>query len=166
MRWRFGSRPGGFDRVHIRFCGNGYWRFRSYIGSLWKSPKVTKGLLPHHSVPRLGSACHNEGIAPGARRHRPSMPRCPLRNACVRPLGKGQADPKPKQQQKQQQKQSNSNSNGKIKRSQSAAAPTGKRVRVSSGRPVGRLAFDLDAPPPREAEWRFCVVGNPAWMPG
>ena len=27
-------------------------------------------------------------------------------------------------------------------------------------------AFDLDAPPPREAEWRFCAVGNPAWMPG
>jgi hypothetical protein len=24
-------------------------------------------------------------------------------------------------------------------------------------------AFDLDAPPPH-AEWRFCVVGNPAWM--
>jgi hypothetical protein len=21
-------------------------------------------------------------------------------------------------------------------------------------------------PPPREAEWRFCAVGNPAWMPG
>jgi hypothetical protein len=20
--------------------------------------------------------------------------------------------------------------------------------------------------PPREAEWRFCAVGNPAWMPG
>ena len=27
-------------------------------------------------------------------------------------------------------------------------------------------AVDLDAPRPREAEWRFCAVGNPAWMPG
>ncbi|MNR10532.1 hypothetical protein D3C85_1267890 [compost metagenome] len=24
----------------------------------------------------------------------------------------------------------------------------------------------LRCTPPREAEWRFCVVGNPAWMPG
>jgi hypothetical protein len=29
--------------------------------------------LPLHSVPRLGSACPHSGIAPGARRHRPSM---------------------------------------------------------------------------------------------
>jgi hypothetical protein len=29
--------------------------------------------LPLHSVPRLGSACPYSGIAPGARRHRPSM---------------------------------------------------------------------------------------------
>jgi hypothetical protein len=27
------------------------------------------------------------------------------------------------------------------------------------------LAFDLDLPH-RKAERRFCVVGNPAWMPG
>ena len=31
---------------------------------------------------------------------------------------------------------------------------------------VSSPALDLDAPPPREAEWRFCAVGNPAWMPG
>ncbi|WP_230153556.1 nucleoid-structuring protein H-NS [Pseudomonas brassicacearum] len=29
--------------------------------------------MPHHSVPRLGSACPNEGIAPWARREGPSM---------------------------------------------------------------------------------------------
>ena len=29
--------------------------------------------MPLHSVPRLGSACPHSGIAPGARRHRPSM---------------------------------------------------------------------------------------------
>ncbi|CAH0291260.1 hypothetical protein SRABI06_04234 [Pseudomonas brassicacearum] len=26
--------------VYIRFCGNGYWRFRSYSGSLLKSPEA------------------------------------------------------------------------------------------------------------------------------
>ncbi|EJM87840.1 hypothetical protein PMI34_03450, partial [Pseudomonas sp. GM74] len=35
-----------FEGVHIRFCGNGYLGFRPYGGSLWKSPKVTKGHLP------------------------------------------------------------------------------------------------------------------------
>ncbi|WNZ77820.1 nucleoid-structuring protein H-NS [Pseudomonas sp. P105] len=29
--------------------------------------------LPHHSAPRLGSVCPNEGIAPWARREGPSM---------------------------------------------------------------------------------------------
>ena len=51
-----------------------------------ESPKVSKGLLPHHSVPRLGSACPQPGIAPWARRDRPSMavsrlPRHPCRGA-------------------------------------------------------------------------------------
>ncbi len=52
--------------VHIRCCGHGGYRFRSYSGSLWKSPKVTKGLLPHHSAPRLGSVCPNAGLNPWA----------------------------------------------------------------------------------------------------
>ncbi len=68
-------------------------------GHFWKSrepdqPKVTKNALPHHLVPRLGSACLNEGIAPwAAAKGHPwpsaaipaSMPGCPLHNACVRP---------------------------------------------------------------------------------
>ena len=54
------------DRVHIRFFGNGGLWFRPYGGSLWKSPKVTKGLLPHHSAPRLGSVCPNPGLNPWA----------------------------------------------------------------------------------------------------
>ncbi|WP_447772916.1 nucleoid-structuring protein H-NS [Pseudomonas kilonensis] len=29
--------------------------------------------MPHHSVPRLGSACPHSGIAPWARREGPSM---------------------------------------------------------------------------------------------
>ena len=56
----------GSDRVHIRFCGNGHLGFRPDGGSLWKSPKVTKGLLPHHSAPRLGSVCPNAGLNPWA----------------------------------------------------------------------------------------------------
>ncbi|MNN55669.1 hypothetical protein D3C81_1705580 [compost metagenome] len=32
-----------------------------------------------------------------------------------------------------------------------------------AGRPPRVLLILL---PPREAEWRFCAVGNPAWMPG
>ncbi|OPG69401.1 hypothetical protein B1219_25000 [Pseudomonas ogarae] len=57
--------------VYIRCCGNGGLGFRPDGGSLSKSAKVTKALLPHHSVPRLGSACLNEGIAnAGVRAHR------------------------------------------------------------------------------------------------
>ena len=72
--------------VHIRCCGHGGYWFRPYGGSLWKSAKVSKTLLPHHSVPRLGSACPQSGIAPWARRDRPSMavsrlPRHPCRGA-------------------------------------------------------------------------------------
>ncbi|CAH0171800.1 hypothetical protein SRABI06_01220 [Pseudomonas brassicacearum] len=59
--------------VYIRYFGNGGWRFRSYSGSLSKSAKVTKALLPHHSAPRLGSVCPHSGIAPWARREGPSM---------------------------------------------------------------------------------------------
>nr|BFD41081.1 hypothetical protein FFPRI1PSEUD_25800 [Pseudomonas sp. FFPRI_1] len=36
-------------------------------------PKVSKGFLPPHPAPRLGSAFPHSGIAPGARRPRPSM---------------------------------------------------------------------------------------------
>ena len=56
----------GVERVHIRCCGNGGLGFRPDGGSLWKSPKVSKGLLPHHSVPRLGSVCPNAGLNPWA----------------------------------------------------------------------------------------------------
>ena len=64
---------------------------------------------PHHSVPRLGSACPNVGIAPwAAAKGHPwpsaatsaSMPRCPLRNTCVRPawlMGRRDRDQDPKQ---------------------------------------------------------------------
>jgi len=44
--------------------------------------------LPHHSVPRLGSECQNEGIAPWV---------AAMGNACVRPSWlTGHPDPKPK----------------------------------------------------------------------
>ncbi len=84
----------GEGGVHIRFFGNGCLGFRPDGGSLLKSAKVSKTLLPHHSVPRLGSACLNEGIAPwAAAKGHPwpsaanpaSMPGCPLRNTFVQP---------------------------------------------------------------------------------
>ncbi|KAA8694410.1 hypothetical protein F4W61_29405, partial [Pseudomonas proteolytica] len=56
----------GHGGVHIRCCGHGGLGFRPDGGSLSKSAKVTKALLPHHSVPRLGSACPQSGIAPWA----------------------------------------------------------------------------------------------------
>ncbi|AZE89813.1 Threonine synthase [Pseudomonas orientalis] len=66
-RWRPQSRPGCWiSRVHIRFCGNGHLGFRFYSGSLLKSAKVSKTLLPHHSAPRLGSVCPNAGLNPWA----------------------------------------------------------------------------------------------------
>ncbi|AZE68489.1 hypothetical protein SAMN05216475_0799 [Pseudomonas synxantha] len=58
-RWR----PVG---VHIHCCGNGRLWFRSYSGSLLKSAKVTKTLLPHHSAPRPGSVCPHSGLNPWA----------------------------------------------------------------------------------------------------
>ncbi|CAN2980251.1 conserved hypothetical protein [Pseudomonas sp. PM2] len=45
------------DWVHIRSCGNGHLGFRPDGGSLLKSAKVSKTLLPHHSAPRSGSVC-------------------------------------------------------------------------------------------------------------
>ncbi len=59
--------------MYIRCCGNGGLGFRPYGGSLSKSAKVTKALLPHHLAPRLGSVCPHSGIAPWARREGPSM---------------------------------------------------------------------------------------------
>ena len=56
----------GLDRVHIRFCGNGCYGFRFYSGSLLKSAKVSKTLLPHHSAPRSCSVCPLSGLNPWA----------------------------------------------------------------------------------------------------
>jgi hypothetical protein len=54
------------------------------------------------------------------------MPRCPLRNACVRPLGKGQADPKPKQSKAKQSKAKQS----KAKQSKAKQSNTGGGVQL------------------------------------
>ena len=63
--WGVGG-VGVWGGVHIRCLGNGLLWFRSYSGSLLKSAKVSKTLLPHHSAPRLGSVCPNEGLNPWA----------------------------------------------------------------------------------------------------
>ncbi len=102
--------------MYIRCCGNGCLGFRPYGGSLLKSAKVTKTLLPHHLVPRLGSACPHSGIAPWARREGPSMAQrgypgihagMPTHNACVRPAwfnGASRSRSKAKQSKAKQSK--------------------------------------------------------------
>jgi hypothetical protein len=94
-----------FDRGHIRCLGNGGLWFRSYSGSLWKSPKVTKGLLPlsFGASPRLGMpslrSC-SVGPPPSAIHGRGRLTRHPCRVAhCAEPplgLSRGQEDQKPK----------------------------------------------------------------------
>ncbi len=44
----------GLERVHICFCGNGCYGFRFYSGSLLKSAKVSKTLLPLGTSLMLG----------------------------------------------------------------------------------------------------------------
>ncbi len=99
------------DGVHIRCCGHGGLGFRPYGGSLWKSAKVTKALRP--SIRCLAKARHALTPAllrgPAATGHpwpgaasAASLPRYPLRNACVRPLGKGRVDQEREPQQKQE----------------------------------------------------------------
>ncbi|MCP1479054.1 hypothetical protein J2Y88_001365 [Pseudomonas chlororaphis] len=88
--------------VHIRCCGHGCLGFRPYGGSLLaNAPKVTKKSRP--SIRCLARARHALTPAllrgPAATGHpwpgaasAASLPRYPLRNACVRPLGKGRVD--------------------------------------------------------------------------
>ncbi|AZD35662.1 outer membrane protein AlgE [Pseudomonas chlororaphis subsp. aurantiaca] len=90
------------DGVHIRCCGHGHLWFRPYGGSLLaNAPKVTKKSCP--SIRCLAKARHALTPAllrgPAATGHpwpgaasAASLPRYPLRNACVRPLGKGRVD--------------------------------------------------------------------------
>ncbi len=92
--------------VHIRFCGNGCLGFRSYSGSLWKSPKVTKGLLPLSfgaslwlGMPALRSCSVDP--PPSAIHGRGRLTRHPCRVAhCAAPalgLSMGQENQKPNQ---------------------------------------------------------------------
>ncbi|VVP53728.1 hypothetical protein PS854_05505 [Pseudomonas fluorescens] len=94
-----------FAGVHIRCCGKGCLGFRSYSGSLWKSPKVTKGLLPLSfgaslwlGMPALRSC--SVGPPPSAIHGRGRLTRHPCRVAhCAAPalgLSRGQENQKPK----------------------------------------------------------------------
>ena len=70
--------------------------------TFFKRQKSKQKRLPLHTAPRWGSGFPLSGIAPGARRQpaihgrvaasSASLPSCPLRNACVRPAGKGPED--------------------------------------------------------------------------
>ena len=116
----------GFDGVHIRCCGNDYYWFRPYGGSLWKSAKVTKtlspltyGPSPRLRVPSLRSC--SVGPPPSAIHGRGRLPRHPCRGAhCAEPalgLPTGQIKIKIKSQsqnQNQNQNQSQSKATGAV----------------------------------------------------
>ncbi|VVN67754.1 hypothetical protein PS723_00207 [Pseudomonas fluorescens] len=173
------------DWVHIRCYCHGDLGFRPYGGSLGKAPS-NQGLLPRHSVPRLGSACPHSGIAPGARRHRPSMAGGGYRGilAAVPPAqrlrsasGKGAADLQPKQRQRQKQRQDQ-----KIAASLRSTAPTGggqgvcwsfprgNQVRTRTlqriGRPVGRLALAVAVHAPSRGRAQVLRSGQPGMDAG
>ncbi|SDQ77538.1 hypothetical protein SAMN04490195_1797 [Pseudomonas moorei] len=90
--------------VHIRFCGNGCWRFRPDGESLGKAPS-NQGLLPlsFGASPRLGMpslrSC-SVGPPPSAIHGRGRLTRHPCRVAhCAKPalsLSRGQEDQKQK----------------------------------------------------------------------
>ncbi len=113
-------------------------------GHFWQTPgmpaqpKVTKRSLPHHSVPRLGSACRNEGPFPraaatghpwpGAAKSA-SLPIYPLHRACLRPSWlTGPAD------QKQDQEQEH----GGLKADLSGKSQIKSRFSVGAGLPAMR----------------------------
>ncbi len=52
--------------VNIHFSGGCGWRFRSYSGSLFQTPKSKQKAWPLRSAPRFGSAFLRSGIHPGA----------------------------------------------------------------------------------------------------
>ena len=157
----------------------------AFTASHLEKPQVTKGSCPairclaqarHALTPALlrGPAAIGHpwpGAATAA-----SLPRCPLRNACVRPLGKGQADqdqkPQPQPQPQPQQDQ-------KIAASFHSTAPTGGRrcthaPHHSTGRALARLQLlilmhrPLERPSGGSAQWATrhgCRVSRPRpWM--
>jgi hypothetical protein len=147
LRWVAGRRFLFLSGVHIRCCGNGHLGFRSYSGSLLaNAPKVTKRSLPHHSVPRLGSACPHSGTAPraaatghpwpGAAKSA-SLPIYPLHRACLRPSWlTGPAD--------QDQKQEHSGLPAGLSVEEQKQKPERKQICFSVG--AGLLAKNLRAP--------------------
>ena len=193
--------------MHIRCSGNDCLWFRPYGESLSKSAKVTKALLPHHSVPRLGSACPHSGIAPwvaamghpwpnaakpaSCRFTHCAMPAFGHRGLTGRPRSKTKArrpDSRPDLFQAPQSLVGASGAAIRLAGEPGAAVCLLYRVivlRRQVGSPhrwllrgvhpqnqVGYQAASrlilillLIFLPHREAEWRFCAVGKPAWMP-
>jgi hypothetical protein len=174
------SRKGLVDRPAVRLGVLGYisvsavmadYGFALTATPFCRRPKGSKRLCPsirclavarHALTPALlrGPAAIGHpwpGAATAA-----SLPRCPLRNACVRPLGKGQADQdqKPKQQQDQ-----------KIAASFHSTAPTGGRVYARFS-PLNRpsvsspAAFDLEVHAPSRGRVEVLRSGQPGMDAG
>ena len=155
----------------------------------FRRQKVTKRLAP--SVRHLAKA--RRSLAPAfIRGHRPPVGcastsmRCPrlrrgalraspLMNTSTRPAeGAGRSKARAKAKAKAKAKATataTARSTARSTASRAGSLPHGSACSFRFS-PLNRpsvsspAAFDLDAPPPREAEWRFCAVGNPAWMPG
>jgi hypothetical protein len=222
----------GLGWVHIRCCGNGGYWFRPDGGSLWKSlrgPAQSNQRALAPDVRCLAKARHAlapvllRGPAaighpwPGAA-NPASMPGCPLRRTCARPL-EGACTAKAKRgglpaglfaqrlrvvvTDRSHAPRGNAagdalrstvdtslESCARVTRSVTGCIPTRSVGTINSNNIASRLtptksrsahrccfsplirssvsspcAFDLDLPR-RKAERRFCVVGNPAWMPG
>jgi hypothetical protein len=168
--------------VHIRFCGNGRLWFRSYSGSLWKSPKVTKGLLPlsFGASPRLGLSRGQEDQKPKPNRGglpagliaRLYTPPCRswLAGDDVIPANTAAPDTPPSPASRLLQGLSTSERNWSADRPPSRASPLPQKSKGkstythaphhSSGRALARLQLlILIHPPPREAEGR-CSSGD------
>ncbi len=164
-----------------------------------RAPKVTKSALPHHSAPRLGSVCPHSGIAPwAAAKGHPwpsaatsaSMPRCPLRNACVRPSWlTGRRDQRPPrggliadlvlggtafplwERACSRRGRSSQHLQRMCHRLREQTRSHTVGLKHSRQRQVGYQAASFliliwGAPLTTLAERRHCAVGIPAWMPG
>ena len=130
----------------------------AFTASHLEKPQVTKGSCPairclaqarHALTPALLRGPAAIGHPWPAAATAASLPRCPLRNTCVRPLGKGQADQdqKPKQQQRQRQRQRQRQINGRSTadqqhREQARSHRRSGYIRGKIGRLTGRHRSD------------------------
>ena len=179
------------------------WQGRGQMAASYadfQTPKRNQKALPHHSVPRCGSACPLSGIAPwvAAMGHPwPSAAKpasCRFTHCAMPAFGHrgltGRPNLKPKRGGLTADltfadtlnplwERACSRWSSTITRPVWMNALSGRSSRAGSLPQLDRgqtcnqvgcqaaslLLWLLIFLPPREAEWRFCAVGKPAWMP-